>query len=81
MQSAVGGMVLSVVGMLLAAMGYLPPVAGAVIQEVIDILAVVNALAWRSRQKRCWIIRPCLRATANHVRYPKETKLVWTTRS
>lgn len=48
LQSAVGGMVLSMVGMLLASAGYLPPVAGAVSQEVIDVLAVVNALraAW-----------------------------------
>jgi len=44
LQSAVGGMALSVVGMFLAAAGYLPPVAGAVCQEVIDVLAVANAL-------------------------------------
>ena len=44
MQSAVGGMALSLVGMLLAAAGYLPPVAGAVTQEVIDVFAVLNAL-------------------------------------
>jgi len=44
LQSAVGGMALSLVGMLLAAGGYLPPVAGAVTQEVIDVLAVLNAL-------------------------------------
>jgi heavy metal translocating P-type ATPase len=44
LQSAVGGMALSVIGMLLAATGYLPPVAGAVAQEIIDVLAVVNAL-------------------------------------
>ena len=44
LQSAVGGMALSVVGMLLAAAGYLPPVAGAVSQEIIDVLAVLNAL-------------------------------------
>jgi heavy metal translocating P-type ATPase len=44
LQSAVGGMGLSLVGMLLAAFGYLPPVAGAVTQEVIDVLAVLNAL-------------------------------------
>lgn len=44
LQSAVGGMVLSMVGMLVAAAGYLPPVAGAIAQEVIDVLAVVNAL-------------------------------------
>ncbi len=44
LQSAVGGMLLSIVGMILAAMGYLPPVAGAITQEVIDVFAVANAL-------------------------------------
>ncbi len=44
LQSAVGGMALSVAGMVLAAVGYLPPVAGAIAQEVIDVVAVVNAL-------------------------------------
>ena len=44
LQSAVGGMAVSVVGMLLAFAGYLPPVAGAVFQEVIDLAAVLNAL-------------------------------------
>jgi heavy metal translocating P-type ATPase len=44
LQSAVGGMVLSLVGMLFAAAGFLPPVAGAVLQEIIDVAAVGNAL-------------------------------------
>jgi len=44
LQSAVGGMALSILGMLFAAFGYLPPVAGAVAQEAIDVLAVINAL-------------------------------------
>jgi heavy metal translocating P-type ATPase len=44
LQSAVGGMALSVVGMCFAAAGYLPPVFGALTQEVIDLLAVLNAL-------------------------------------
>lgn len=44
LQSAVGGMALSVVAMLPAAAGYLPPTAGALLQEVIDVLAVLNAL-------------------------------------
>jgi heavy metal translocating P-type ATPase len=44
LQSAVGGMALSVAGMALAAAGYLAPVAGAIVQEVIDVVAVVNAL-------------------------------------
>jgi heavy metal translocating P-type ATPase len=44
LQSAVGGMALSVIGMLIAALGYLPPVPGAIMQEVVDVLAVFNAL-------------------------------------
>jgi heavy metal translocating P-type ATPase len=44
LQSAVGGMVLSLGGMMFAASGYLAPVAGAIGQEIIDVLAVLNAL-------------------------------------
>jgi heavy metal translocating P-type ATPase len=44
LQSAVGGMALSVIGMVFAATGHLNPVGGAITQEVIDILAVLNAL-------------------------------------
>jgi heavy metal translocating P-type ATPase len=44
LQSAVGGMALSVIGMVFAATGHLSPVNGAIAQEVIDILAVLNAL-------------------------------------
>jgi heavy metal translocating P-type ATPase len=48
LQSAVGGMAASILAMLIAAAGYLPPVAGAILQEAIDILAVTNAVraAW-----------------------------------
>ena len=44
LQSAVGGMVASVVGMTAAALGYLPPLEGAILQEIIDLAAVVNAV-------------------------------------
>ncbi len=44
LQSAIGGMALSLIGMLMAAVGLLPPVAGAIAQEVIDVAAVLNAL-------------------------------------
>ncbi|HAF02987.1 MAG TPA: cadmium-translocating P-type ATPase [Spartobacteria bacterium] len=44
LQSALGGMTLSAVGMFVAASGHLSPVAGALTQEVIDVLAVLNAL-------------------------------------
>lgn len=44
LQSAVGGMGLSVAGMIVAAFGYLPPVAGALAQEAIDLVVIFNAL-------------------------------------
>jgi heavy metal translocating P-type ATPase len=44
LQSAVGGIFLSLIGVGFAAAGMLPPVAGAVTQEVIDLLAIVNAI-------------------------------------
>ena len=44
LESAVGGMALSVVGMGLAAIGLLSPVEGAIVQELIDLGAVLNAL-------------------------------------
>ena len=44
LQSAVGGMTLSAIGMTLAAFGLLTPVAGAIAQEAIDLVAVLNAL-------------------------------------
>jgi P-type E1-E2 ATPase len=51
LESAVGGMALSLVGMAIAAAGYLPPVAGAVTQEAIDVIAVANALRVALRPK------------------------------
>jgi P-type E1-E2 ATPase len=44
LQSAVGGMALSMAGMLLASAGWLTPVEGAIGQEIIDVAAVANAL-------------------------------------
>jgi P-type E1-E2 ATPase len=44
LQSAIGGMALSILGMFIAFGGWLPPVGGAVFQEIIDLAAVVNAL-------------------------------------
>lgn len=51
LQSALGGMALSAIGMVLAAAGWLSPVGGAMAQEVIDVIAVLNALraAWPPR--------------------------------
>lgn len=44
LQSALGGMAASIIGMLAAAFGFLPPIWGAIGQEVIDLLAVLNAV-------------------------------------
>ncbi|MGD9648331.1 MAG: heavy metal translocating P-type ATPase [Pirellulales bacterium] len=44
LQTVLGGMALSLLGMMAAAAGYLPPVAGALVQEAIDVVAIVNAL-------------------------------------
>lgn len=52
LQSAIGGMALSIIGMLIASFGYLPPVAGAITQEVIDVVAILNSLRtiWKPTQ-------------------------------
>ncbi len=44
LQSAIGGMALSLIGLAFAATGHLSPVSGAILQEIIDVLAVLNAL-------------------------------------
>lgn len=43
-QSMLMGIGLSIIGMFAGAFGYLPPVQGAILQEVIDVLVIVNAL-------------------------------------
>jgi cation transport ATPase len=42
--SAVGGMGLSVIGMAAASFGLITPIQGAVAQEVIDLLSILNSL-------------------------------------
>jgi len=44
LQSVYVGIGLSFVGMVVAAFGYLPPVAGALVQEAIDVSVILNAL-------------------------------------
>jgi heavy metal translocating P-type ATPase len=44
LQSVVAGIGLSGLGMIAAAAGYLPPLAGALTQEVIDVAVILNAL-------------------------------------
>lgn len=43
-QSIGVGLALSAAGMVVAALGYLPPTAGALVQEAIDVAVIVNAL-------------------------------------
>lgn len=52
LQSALWGMGLSAVGMLVAAAGYLPPVAGAIAQELLDVTVILNSLRtlWKPAQ-------------------------------
>ncbi len=44
LESVIAGMGLSIAAMIAAAFGYLPPVQGALLQEVIDVLVIFNAL-------------------------------------
>jgi heavy metal translocating P-type ATPase len=43
-QSVIAGMSLSFIGMAFAAVGLLQPIGGAIFQEIIDVLAITNAL-------------------------------------
>jgi soluble P-type ATPase len=43
-QSALGGMLMSLAAMAVAAVGLLPPAAGALLQEGIDVVVILNAL-------------------------------------
>lgn len=44
LQSVFVGLGLSIAGMVIAAFGYLPPVQGALMQEAIDVVVILNAL-------------------------------------
>lgn len=68
LQTAIGGIALSVVGMGLAVVGLLPPVAGAIGQEIIDVLAIANAL-------RVGLVRRPLADLPGDDRDPVETQL------
>ena len=44
LESVAAGIGLSILGMIAAALGYLTPVQGALVQEVIDVAVILNAL-------------------------------------
>ncbi|WP_429819823.1 heavy metal translocating P-type ATPase [Ensifer sp. B1-9] len=54
LQSVYVGMGLSCVGMVVAAFGYLAPIEGALAQEAIDVIAILNALRALGRPLRLW---------------------------
>jgi heavy metal translocating P-type ATPase len=51
-QSVVAGMALSGAAMIVAAVGFLPPVAGAIFQEAIDVAVILNALRALGGERR-----------------------------
>lgn len=51
LQSALGGIGLSMIGMVLAVLGMLPPLVGAIAQEGIDLLAILNAARVVARRR------------------------------
>ena len=57
-QSMLIGMGLSAAAMLVAAFGYLPPLAGAILQEIIDVGVILNAL--RALGGPGWLPTPAL---------------------
>lgn len=54
LQSVYVGMGLSVTGMVAAALGYLAPVDGALVQEAIDVVAILNGLRALAHPVRRW---------------------------
>ncbi|MEU9760311.1 heavy metal translocating P-type ATPase [Streptomyces sp. NPDC047985] len=60
-QSALGGMLMSLAAMAAAAVGLLPPAAGALLQEGIDVAVILNALRALRVDRE---IRPALTPTA-----------------
>jgi heavy metal translocating P-type ATPase len=71
LQSIVAGMAMSGIAMAFAAIGWLPPVAGALTQEAIDVAVILNALRALTPGRRAG--RPALSvATANALRHDHE---------
>ncbi|MBN9020588.1 MAG: HAD-IC family P-type ATPase, partial [Rhizobiales bacterium] len=60
LQSVYAGIGLSVAGMIAAALGYLQPVEGAILQEAIDVAVILNALRalWGPGDDRAVATRP-----------------------
>jgi P-type E1-E2 ATPase len=70
LESAIGGMALSVIGMALASGGLLSPVAGALSQEIIDVFAIFNALRAAIRPKELSDFGPVTHAATSQTTAP-----------
>jgi hypothetical protein len=76
LQSAVGEILLSILGMVLAAAGLLPPVEGAIAQGAIDIWAVLNAFGCcyrgdADRHGRADVVKPVVTASRRTLTRPR----------
>jgi heavy metal translocating P-type ATPase len=58
LQSAFAGIGLSVGAMVIASLGYLPAIEGAVLQELIDVAVILNALRALTGPLRLWGVSP-----------------------
>ncbi|MFS8204752.1 heavy metal translocating P-type ATPase [Streptomyces sp. CWNU-52B] len=66
-QSALGGMLLSLAAMAAAALGLLPPAVGALLQEGIDVAVILNALrALRADRSTRPVLEPATEALIQH---------------
>lgn len=75
LQSVVAGMSLSVIAMVFAAFGRIPPVAGAVVQEAIDVAVILNALrALRGERASIAVSQPEIRLAQ---RFEAEHRELW----
>jgi cation transport ATPase len=65
LESVVAGIGLSVLGMIAAGLGYLTPVQGAIMQEVIDVAVILNALRALRISPRAMELRPDTKVAAS----------------
>ena len=68
-QSVAAGIGLSIAGMIAAALGYLTPVQGALLQELIDVAVILNALRALSIEPRQAAIPADPRRVSNEQRH------------
>ncbi len=73
-ESVIAGVGLSVLGMIAAAFGYLSPVQGAMLQEVIDVAVIINALRALQIQPHEAVMQKSEAASTGQAEISKGTK-------